>query len=118
MNYESEKLKDWEKWEAKNEELKDNIQYSSLLIPNIDSFKVGYILNILLSPNREYKVLLSGDAGTAKTSNALLFTRSKLSTYLVKRINLSFATSPALLQEAIQEELEVKGSFLTPKKNE
>jgi len=53
MNYESEKVKDWEKWEARNEELKDNIQYSSLLIPNIDSFKVGYILNILLSPNRD-----------------------------------------------------------------
>lgn len=37
---------------------------------------------------------------------------------MLKRINFSYATTPAHLQEAIQEELEMKGSYLTPKKNE
>jgi dynein heavy chain len=37
---------------------------------------------------------------------------------LVKRIICSFATTPGLLQEAIQEELEMKGSYLNPKKSD
>jgi dynein heavy chain len=100
--------------------LEANVKYSSLLIPNVDSTKASYILNILINPAKDFKVLISGDSGTAKTSNILLFTKYSpfSSQYLLKRINFSFATTPALLQEAIQEELEMKGSFLAPKKNE
>jgi len=38
---------------------------------------VSYILGILLQQSgaKNYKVLISGDSGTAKTSNILLFTR-------------------------------------------
>lgn len=91
-------------------------------------------MNLLLEPNTgemalKSQVLLTGDPGTAKTSNVLLFTSQKedpktglgldfKKSFLLKRINFSFATTPALLQDAIQEELEQKGSTLVPKKNE
>lgn len=70
--------------------------------------------------NLNSAVLITGDSGTAKTSNILLFYKySPFNTqYLIKRINFSYATTPALLQESIQEELEMKGSYLNPKKNE
>lgn len=90
-------------------------------------------MNLLLEPNtgdqsKKSQILLCGDAGTAKTSNVLLYTAQKeeregvgfdfKKSFLLKRINFSFATTPYLLQEAIQEELEQKGSTLVPRKNE
>jgi len=90
-------------------------------------------MNLLLEPNtgdqsKKSQILLCGDAGTAKTSNVLLYTAQKeeregvgfdfKKSFLLERINFSFATTPFLLQEAIQEELEQKGSTLVPRKNE
>jgi dynein heavy chain len=90
-------------------------------------------MNMLLEANtgeqtKKSQVLLCGDAGTAKTSNVLLYAGQKeeregvgfdfKKSFLMKRINFSFATTPGLLQEAIQEELEQKGSTLVPRKND
>ena len=59
-------------------------------------------------------LLFTSQKEDPKTGLGLEFKKS----FLLKRINLSFATTPALLQDAIQEELEQKGLTLVPKKNE
>lgn len=64
---------------------------------------------------KNFKVLLTGDAGTAKTSTILMFIGKLDAEHLVKRINFSSATTPMLLQNTIEGELEPKGSSMAPK---
>lgn len=90
-------------------------------------------MNMLLEANtgeqtNKSQVLLYGDALIIKTLYVLLYAGQKeehegvgfdiKKSFLMKRINFSFATTPGLLQEAIKEELEEKGSTLVLRKND
>jgi len=92
-------------WVYPNQE---KLDFSNLLVPSMDSTRALYLLDNL----HEFKkpVLLLGGPGTAKTSTALMFFRTfDASKRLLKRINFSSATMPAMFQESVEAELDKRG---------
>ena len=86
-------------------------KFSQLLLPTIDSFRVEFLVNNVLTQPRpthsstafvQNGVLLIGGSGTAKTSSVLMWAQKfDLAVQLFKRINFSSATSPGLFQASI-----------------
>ena len=93
-------------------------KFSQLLLPTLDSFRVDYLINNVLSQPRpihsttafvQNGVLLIGGSGTAKTSSVLMWSQKfDPLVKLFKRINFSSATSPGLFQASIEQECDNK----------
>ena len=103
--------KQWEKWAAPNWVYPSQIEepdFSSMLIPTIESNKALFLLKLLHSQN--LSVLLTGSNGTAKTSSALMFFDSVLgqvnNDMRLKKICFSSATTPANFQYTLESELD------------
>lgn len=111
--------KSWKLWEADQWVPPKKLAFSQLLIPTIDSTRAEFIIDKIAKlphPRSEKRkepgimsTLLTGAAGTAKTSVILMYT-SKFDKehMLMKRINFSSATSPYNFQESIENEVERK----------
>lgn len=94
------------------------LKFSQLLLPTLDSFRVEYLVNNVLTQPRpthsstsfvQNGVLLIGGSGTAKTSSVLMWAQKFDPTVqLFKRINFSSATSPGLFQASIEQECDNK----------
>jgi dynein heavy chain, axonemal len=93
-------------------------KFSQLLLPTLDSFRVEYLVNNVLTQPRpthsstafvQNGVLLIGGSGTAKTSSVLMWAlKFDPAVQLFKRINFSSATSPGLFQASIEQECDNK----------
>jgi dynein heavy chain, axonemal len=89
------------------------VQFSQLLLPTIDSFRSEMLLNFILNQPKSSlcnkAVLLTGGAGTSKTSSVLMYSAKlkKIGT-LFKRINFSSASRPATFQSSIEVECDFK----------
>eukprot|EP00929_Paragymnodinium_shiwhaense_P087549 TRINITY_DN476_c0_g6_i1.p1 TRINITY_DN476_c0_g6~~TRINITY_DN476_c0_g6_i1.p1 ORF type:complete len:3651 (-),score=1240.57 TRINITY_DN476_c0_g6_i1:538-10725(-) len=109
------KSRPWKIWAAEEWKVPKKLNFSSLLIPTLDSCRVDFIMDIISKlaierrlPN--YKsTLLVGAPGTAKTSTALMYTaKFSVDVVLSKRINFSSATSPFGFQRTVEAEVERK----------
>eukprot|EP01031_Cornospumella_fuschlensis_P048822 gene48822-59779_t len=102
---------DWERWATPHWEYPINIEepdFSSMLVPTIETTRASYILTRLHAKQRG--VMMTGSSGTAKTSTALMFFDSIQSENMrIKKLCFSSATSPAMLQAAIESELDKRG---------
>ena len=86
----------------------EKLDFSNLLVPTMDSVRTLYILEQL--HQRRNPVLSVGGPGTAKTSCALMFCSTlNPDTMLIKQINFSSATTPFMLQNSIETELDKRG---------
>jgi dynein heavy chain, axonemal len=111
--------KSWKLWEAGAWPVPKKLAFSQLLIPTMDSTRTEFIIDKIakLPQTRSEKrkepgnlsTLLTGAAGTAKTSVILMYTSNFDKDYmLMKRINFSSATTPYNFQESIENEVERK----------
>lgn len=102
---------DWEKWVAPTWDYPFSIEepdFSSLLVPTIDTTRASFILQQL--HKRRRGALMTGGSGTAKTSTALLFFDSiRDDNFRLKKICFSSATTPAIFQTTIEAELDKRG---------
>ena len=102
---------DWEKWTAPSWEYPSHIDepdFSSMLVPTVETTRSSYILQQLHKQRRG--VLMTGGSGTAKTSTALMFFETIASdTMRVKKMCFSSATSPSHFQVALEAELDKRG---------
>ena len=68
----------WSRWSAPEWKYPawqgDNLDFSNLLIPTLDSTRSEFILNHL--HNKKYPTLMIGEGGTAKTVTALMFSKN------------------------------------------
>ena len=110
FNVNSETM-DWERWEAPSWAYpthSEELDFSSLLVPTIDSTRANYLTQSFFSMGKP--VLLTGGSGTSKTSTVEMFfeglDRDRM---LVKRVNFSFATTPGMFQSSIDGELDKRG---------
>jgi dynein heavy chain, axonemal len=103
----------WERWSVPTWEYPSFIEdpnFSSILVPTVESVRSTYLLSIL--NRRDCSVLITGSAGTAKTSIANMFLESLQSSgdsTRVKKMCFSYATTPALLQSSFESELDKRG---------
>ncbi len=103
---------EWERWVAPAWEYPHTIEepdFSSMLVPTIETTRASFILTNL--HRRKRGVLMTGSSGTAKTSTALMFFDSIAANdnMRIKKLCFSSATSPAMLQTAIESELDKRG---------
>jgi dynein heavy chain len=100
------------------------LDFSNLLVPTMDTARVMQLLQI--GQKQKRPTIMVGDAGTAKTSTALMFldqlSQETPSTdsgapeqgagqmsVMVKRVNFSSATTPGMFQATIEEGLDKRG---------
>lgn len=101
---------EWERWvsplwEYPNIEEPD---FSSMLVPTVETTRASFILSALFPKRRG--VMMTGSSGTAKTSTALMFFDAMQNENMrIKKLCFSSATSPAMLQSAIESELDKRG---------
>lgn len=108
----------WILWRTEEMELGKKIEnFSSLLIPTMDSTRSMYLIetiaaiNVEGSDDRRNPTLLIGDAGTAKTSCVLLYKKLRFKEeQILKRINFSSATTPTNFQLTMDDELDKAGA--------
>jgi len=111
--------KTWKLWEAEQWVPPKRMAFSQLLIPTIDSTRAEFIIDKIAHlphPRSERRkepgnlsTLLTGAAGTAKTSVVLMYTsKFDKEAMLFKRINFSSATTPYNFQESMENEVERK----------
>ncbi len=111
--------KSWKLWEADQWVPPKKLAFSQLLIPTMDSTRAEFIIEKIAKlphPRSEKRkepgimsTLLTGAAGTAKTSVILMYTsKFDKEVMLMKRINFSSATTPYNFQESIESEVERK----------
>eukprot|EP01038_Epipyxis_sp_PR26KG_P006437 gene6437-8857_t len=102
---------DWEKWVAPEWEYPHMIEdpdFSSMLVPTIDTYRASFILKNL--HRKKKSALMTGSSGTAKTSTALMFFDMIQNESLrIKKVCFSSATSPANLQNTLELELDKRG---------
>ena len=103
---------EWEKWAAPLWDYPSHIDepdFSSLLVPTVESVRSSFILSKL--HKRRRSALLTGSSGTAKTSSALMFLDSLQAdpNCRIKKICMSSATSPAGFQSTLESELDKRG---------
>ena len=107
------KDRSWRVWKAAAWVAPKQLQFSSLLIPTMDTMRAEYLLATIAGCGKTRTCfrssVLLGSSGTAKTSTVQMYL-SKLSVhqFSTKRINLSSATTPLRLQKSIEVELERK----------
>ena len=93
------------KWTYPDQE---KLDFSNLLVPTMDSIRTLSILRNLHQNLRP--VLIVGGPGTAKTSCALMYLQElNPDSMLIKQINFSSATTPFMLQNTIETELDKRG---------
>lgn len=105
----------WSIWKPEKWVAPPTLQFSSLLIPTMDSVRSEFLISTIASLDRSRfppsfkSTLLLGASGTAKTSTVQMYL-SKLNadTVISKRINLSSATTPLRFQKSVELELERK----------
>jgi dynein heavy chain len=105
----------WELWKPEEWVAPKKLNFSSLLIPTVDSIRAQYLMSTIARCNRSrapisYKSsLLLGSSGTAKTSTVQMYL-SKLGTdtTISKRVNFSSATTPYGFQRSVEMEVERK----------
>lgn len=95
----------------------DNFEFSSLLIPTVDSTRVQFFMGNALAQKKP--VLLVGGPGTSKTSIAMMYIESQPKTsILFKRMNFSSATTPMIFQQIIENSVEKRsGKIFGPPAN-
>jgi dynein heavy chain len=104
---------EWERWMAPQWEYPHSIEepdFSSMLVPTVETTRASFLLANL--HRRKRSVLMTGSSGTAKTSTALMFfdnTVARNDNMRIKKLCFSSATSPAMLQMAIESELDKRG---------
>jgi len=100
----------WRRWAAPAWEYPktENLDFSNLLVPTMDSTRAISILDHL--HRRGKPVLLVGGPGTAKTSTALMyFSGFDTAKRVLKRVNFSSATTPGNFQTTIDADLDKRG---------
>ena len=102
----------WTRWSAPGWKYPtwqgDNLDFSNLLIPTLDSTRSEYILSHL--HNKKYPTLMIGEGGTAKTVTALMFfEKFDAEQRKLKKINFSSATTGGMFQASIEGELDKRG---------
>ncbi|KAL4465245.1 hypothetical protein ABPG74_001959 [Tetrahymena malaccensis] len=111
--YVSQDFLDWKLCTTEEWVPPQTIQFSQLLIPTLDSFRVEMLFNFILSQPKSHtcsnSVLLIGGPGTVKTSSVLLYS-NKFDSYkrIFKRTNFSSVTSPLMFQSTIESECDFK----------
>jgi dynein heavy chain, axonemal len=102
----------WQKWQAPEWKYPswqgDNLDFSNLLIPTLDSTRSEYILARL--HDQKYPSLMVGEGGTAKTVTALMFfEKFDAGNRKLKKVNFSSATTGGMFQSSIEGELDKRG---------
>jgi dynein heavy chain len=100
---------EWVHWDTRIEEYhypKDSTpEFSSILVPTIDSTQIEYLLTLLAASGRS--VLLLGESGTAKTATINTFlNKFDKEKWTAKTFNFSSATTPFLFQTSIESVIE------------
>ena len=97
---------EWVNWESRLQKYTypakgDPPQFSSILVPTIDSTQIEYLLHLLAHGGKS--VLLIGDSGTAKTATINTFlSKFDKEKWATKTFNFSSATTPYLFQTSIE----------------
>ena len=94
-----DKEKNWMSWSVPEWKPPKKLNFSSLLIPTLDSVRIDFIMTIMGQIPRTrscfQSTLVVGSPGTAKTSTCLMYmAKFPLATVATKRCNYSSATSP------------------------
>jgi dynein heavy chain len=100
------------RWSAPSWEYPSNLEepdFSSMLVPTIESTRATFILRMLHS--QRHAALMTGSSGTAKTSTALMFfdAMGQQDSMKIKKVCFSSATTPAMFQLSIESELDKRG---------
>jgi dynein heavy chain len=108
-----DKEKKWIRWAVPEWKPPKKLNFSSLLIPTLDSVRIDFIMTIqgTLPKTRTHfqSTLVVGSPGTAKTSTCLMYmAKFPLATVASKRVNYSSATTPFGNQKTIEAEVERK----------
>ncbi|EER07186.1 axonemal dynein gamma heavy chain, putative, partial [Perkinsus marinus ATCC 50983] len=105
----------WLLWKPEVWKPPKKLNFSSLLIPTLDSCRAEFMINIISNLDRSrappnfQSALMVGASGTAKTSTAMMYVQGfSLDERLSKRINFSSATTPEGFQRTIESEVERK----------
>jgi dynein heavy chain len=102
---------EWERWKAPLWEYPvsiENPDFSSMLVPTMETARSSYIISQI--HKRRRGCLMTGSSGTAKTSTAqIFFDNLGLDNMRIKKVCLSSATAPAMLQATIESELDKRG---------
>jgi dynein heavy chain len=111
----SDKTRPWVLWKPDEWKVPKKMNFSTLLIPTLDSTRAEFLLDIMAKMDMQKRpptfksALLVGGPGTAKTSTALLYTsKFSLEVMISKRINFSSATLPLGFQKTVEAEVERK----------
>ncbi|MCQ2821156.1 MAG: hypothetical protein MJ252_28180, partial [archaeon] len=124
--FEYQLTNEWVPWETEKAEItSENLSnFSSLLIPTMDSTRANYLIDKMNSragegsgaENAAIPVLIIGDSGTSKTSTVLIYARTfnADNKKALKRVNFSSATRPSNFQQTIDDELEKNGNEYQP----
>jgi dynein heavy chain len=108
-----DKEKNWIAWIVPEWKPPKKLNFSSLLIPTLDSVRIDFIMTIMGQIPRTracfQSTLVVGSPGTAKTSTCLMYmAKFPLATVATKRANYSSATTPMGNQKTIEAEVERK----------
>jgi dynein heavy chain len=103
---------EWERWNVPlwtypAEGEGGSINFSNMLVPTVDSTRAIYLMEQMHA--QRAPVLMVGEAGTAKTTTALLFFNTFPQDMLLKKINFSSATTCGMFQGTIEGELDKRG---------
>ena len=104
---------EWKKWKPDIWEYPktggdEQLDFSNLLVPTMDSTRAEFILGHMHKQAKP--VLLIGGPGTAKTSTVLMYcNKFDPQTAGLKKVNFSFLTTMIMFQRSIEEILEKRG---------
>jgi len=111
----------WKKWRPPTWTCPtaEKLDFSNLLVPTMDSTRALFLLDTLHNGVYKMPVLLIGGPGTAKTSTCLMFFDTfDGDVQLLKRINFSAFTTPAIFQATMDGELDKRsGKSFGPPNN-
>lgn len=109
------KDRNWSQWRPEKWDPPKNLEFSSLLIPTVDSVRAEYLISTIAAcdrsrfPPRFRSTLLLGSSGTAKTSTVQMYLSKLRSDEVIsKRVNFSSATTPFRFQKSVEMEVERK----------
>ena len=99
---------EWERWKAPEWEYPKQIEepdFSSMLVPTIESTRAGFVLAQLHKMRKP--CLMTGSSGTAKSATAsMFFDKIQGESMKLKKICFSSVTSPAGVQVTLESELD------------
>jgi dynein heavy chain len=94
-------------WKYPNKKSSDELDYSNVIVPTVDSTSAMYLLAHMHKQKKP--LLMVGEQGTAKTTTALLFFETFPEDMLLKKVNFSNATTPGMFQGTVEGELDKRG---------